>query len=282
MSGCFVFCSSFDPSSPHRTTFRYGLAPNAPPVGPPYTARRCCNDPLDALNWQLKQSVAPAEVAAIIVEPILGEGGFLTPPPGFLGGLRSLCDEHGMLLILDEVQSGVARSGTFWAAEQLMEGEPDMVVFAKGIASGYPFAGVATRPDTHTGLAPGTLGGTYGGNPLGCAAAAATLDVIKEERLTENAAARGAQLAAALVRLADKYPIVDVRGRGLMAATEFGGDGVNYGDAARVAKAAIEEGLMLMTAGARETVRFLPPLVVSEAEVEEGVAKFERALGKVF
>ena len=163
-----------------------------------------------------------------------------------------------------------------------MAGEPDMIVFAKGIASGYPFAGVATRADTHAGLAPGTLGGTYGANPLGCAAAAATLDVVQEEGLVANAAARGAQLAERLVRLAGRYPIVDVRGRGLMAATEFGGDGVAAGAATAVVKAAMDEGLMLMTAGARETVRFLPPLVVSEEEVEEGATKFERALGRVF
>lgn len=260
----------------------YKLAPNVPPVGDAYAARMCCGDPQESLKWLLKQTVAPSEVAAIIVEPILGEGGFLTPPPGFLDGLRRTCDEIGALLILDEVQSGVARSGTFWAHSQLMDGEPDAIVFAKGIASGYPFAGVATRADTHSGLALGTLGGTYGGNPLGCAAAAATLDVIRDERLVDNAAARGAQLASALVKLAERYPIIDVRGRGLMAATEFGGAGVRPGAATAVVGAAMEEGLMLMTAGARETVRFLPPLVVSEAEVEEGVGKFEKALGKVF
>lgn len=260
----------------------YKLAPNVPPVGDPYTARMCCGDPQESLKWLLKQTVAPSEVAAIIVEPILGEGGFLTPPPGFLDDLRATCDEIGALLILDEVQSGVARSGTFWAHSQLMDGEPDMIIFAKGIASGYPFAGVATRADTHAGLAAGTLGGTYGGNPLGCAAASATLDVIRDERLVANAAARGAQLAAALVELADRYPIIDVRGRGLMAATEFAGPGVKQGAASAVVAAALHHGLMLMTAGARETVRFLPPLVVSEGEVEEGVGLFEKALGEVF
>ena len=156
----------------------------------------------------------------------------------------------------------------------------------QGIASGYPFAGVATTNGLHAGLAPGTLGGTYGGNPLGCAAAVATLDVIEGEGLLANATARGRQLAEGLVALAARYPIVDVRGRGLMAAAEFGGVGggmdAAYGTAAKVASAAIARGLLLMTAGARETVRFLPPLTVSEGEVEEGLTLFGKALEDVF
>lgn len=263
----------------------YGLAPNQAPFQP-YAARRCCNDPLESLRWLLKQQVAPSEVAAILVEPILGEGGFLTPPPGFLDGLRAVCDEIGALLILDEVQSGVARSGAFWAHSLLMEGAPDAIVFAKGIASGFPLAGVAARAGAHAGLAPGSLGGTYGANPLACAAGVATLDVIRDEGLAANAAARGAQLSEGLVRLAARYPIIDVRGRGLMCAAEFGGRGggvdAEAGVASRVATAALGRGLMVMTAGARETLRFLPPLVVSAAQVEEGLAKFEGALGDVF
>ena len=263
----------------------YGVAPNQAPFAP-YASRACCNDPLDALHWMLKQQVAPNEVAAILVEPILGEGGFLTPPPGFLDGLRKVCDDIGAMLILDEVQSGVARSGAFWAHTLLMDGAPDAIVFAKGIASGFPLAGVATTAAAHDRLAPGSLGGTYGANPLACAAGVATLDVIAEEGLAANAAARGAQLAEGLVSLASRYPIIDVRGRGLMCAAECGGTGggmdAEAGVASAVARAALARGLMLMTAGARETIRFLPPLVVSGAQVEEGLAKFEGALGDVF
>ena len=274
----------------------YGLAPNVPPLGEPYAARTCCQEPLEALRWLLKQQTAPEETAAIIVEPILGEGGFLTPPPGFLDGVRRICDENGVLLILDEVQSGVARSGTFWAHEQLMEGTADILVFAKGIASGFPFAGVASRPELHEGLTAGTFGGTYGGNALGCAAAAATLDVIEEEDLVGKARERGLQLAAGLVDVAGRFPsIVDVRGRGLMAAVEFGGGGggggtsreealktpARPGVAAAVAAAAGERGMILMTAGARESVRFLPPLTVSAAEIDEALDVFEKALSDV-
>jgi 4-aminobutyrate aminotransferase len=280
----------------------YKLAPNVPPVGDPYADRKCCQEPLDALRWLLKQQTAPEETAAIIVEPILGEGGFLTPPPGFLDGVRKICDDNGILLILDEVQSGVARSGTFWAHSQLMEvgSTADILVFAKGIASGFPFAGLASRPELHENLTVGTFGGTYGANALGCAAAAATLDVIEEEDLVGNARERGTQLAAGLVEIAGRFrSIVDVRGRGLMAAVEFGGGGVNGGGggggsveealripakpgiASAVAAAAGERGMILMTAGARESVRFLPPLTVSAAEVDEALGIFEKALGDV-
>lgn len=291
-------------SAPDGDTW-YKLAPNVPPLGDPYESRKCCQEPLDALRWLLKQQTAPEETAAVIVEPILGEGGFLTPPPGFLDGVRRICDEHGILLILDEVQAGVARSGTFWAHEQLMSpGEKtaaDILVFAKGIASGFPFAGIASRPELHEGLTPGTFGGTYGANALGCAAAAATLDVIADEGLVENARERGKQLAAGLVKIASDASvvppgtIVDVRGRGLMAAVEFGAGGggndakeavfggpARAGVASAVAAACGERGMLLMTAGARESVRFLPALTVSAEEIDEALSIFEAALGDVF
>lgn len=124
----------------------------------------------------------PKDVAAIIVEPILGEGGMLTPPPGFLAALRSICDEHGILLVADEVQSGAGRTGEWWAHEAIDGGamRPDLMVFAKGIASGYPLAGVAAREELTARLAPGVLGGTYGGNAVACAAAVATIEVRGE------------------------------------------------------------------------------------------------------
>jgi 4-aminobutyrate aminotransferase len=268
----------------------YGLAPRLGGAGfPPFADRRCCNEPLDALAWQLKQQVPASEVAAIVVEPILGEGGFLTPPPGFMDGLRGLCDSIGALLVVDEVQSGAGRTGAWWGHSHVMEGSPDIMVFAKGIASGFPFAGVAARPGLHERIAAGSMGGTYGGNPMAAAAASATIDVIEGEGLMANATARGRQLAAGLVRLATEvFPgaIVDVRGRGLMLAVEFGdGSGgldARPGTATAVAAAAGKRGLMVMTAGAREALRFLPPLIISEAEVEEALAAFEGALGDVF
>ena len=271
----------------------YGLAPRLGAPGfPAFADRVCCNEPLDALKWQLKQSVPASEVAAVIVEPILGEGGFLTPPPGFLDALRRLTSDIGALLIIDEVQSGAGRSGAWWGHSHVMDGDgeagADLMVFAKGIASGFPFAGVAARHGLHDRVAVGSMGGTYGGNPLACAAAAATIDVIEDEGLLANAASRGRQLAAGLVSLAGTYPaIIDVRGRGLMLAVEVGGGGPRGldappGTATAVARAAGGRGLMVMTAGAREALRFLPPLTISEAEVEEALAAFGGALEDVF
>lgn len=264
----------------------YEVAPNVPPLGKPYAERRCCGGPLEQLEWMLKTHSAPSETAAIIIEPILGEGGFLTPPPGFLSALRALCDKHGMLLIFDEVQCGVARTGRWWGHQDLTEAQPDMLMFAKGIASGFPFAGVSARPELYSKMSPGMMGGTYGGSALGCAAAAATIDAIEEDGMLQNAAERGQQLTQGLLRLAQKYPIIDVRGRGLMLAAEFGGaDGslaARPHTAADLTHAAAQRGMLLMGAGARETIRFLPPLNISAAEVEEGLHIFERCLEDVF
>eukprot|EP00884_Botryococcus_braunii_P016731 jgi/Botrbrau1/3741/Bobra.0363s0020.1 len=264
----------------------YKVAPNVPPVGEQYEARRCCGSPLQSLEWLFKQQSHPDETAAIIVEPILGEGGFLTPPPGFLDAVRAYCNKHNIVFIIDEVQGGVARTGKWWAHQHVMEGHPDIMIFAKGIASGYPFAGLAVKPHMFDGLALGTMGGTYGGNPLGCAIACATLDVIEEEGLLENAAKRGLQLQQGLVELAKRFPITDVRGRGLMSAIEFGApDGsltAPAGVATAVSRAALDRNMLLLTAGARETVRFLPPLTVSAAEINEALEKLEGSLVQVF
>ncbi|KAK9833580.1 hypothetical protein WJX81_008310 [Elliptochloris bilobata] len=263
------------------------VAPNTPPYQP-YSARRCCNGPLEAMEWVLKQQTAPSETAAVIVEPILGEGGFLTPPPSFLPGLRKLCDKHGLLLILDEVQSGVARTGKWWGHQHMLgeDEQPDIMTFAKGIAAGFPFAGLAMKDHVKENLVPGTLGGTYGGGPLACAAAVATLDVIEGEGLLQNAEARGRQLVAGLLELANRFPIIDVRGRGLMVAAEFGApDGglkAPYGLAAKVTKACGKRNMILLSAGARETVRFLPPLTVNEAEIDTALGILSEALEEVF
>lgn len=264
----------------------YTVAPCTPPLGRPYEQRQCCNSPLDALKWMLKMQTAPQETAAIILEPVLGEGGFQTPPPGMLRALRDLCDEHGMLLIFDEVQAGMGRTGKWWSHQLLGDVQPDMMLFAKGIASGFPFAGIASRPELYDKMVPGMMGGTYGGSTLGCAAAVATIDIITEEHLLENAQQRGLQLARGMLDLAQRYPIVDVRGRGLMVAAEFGGrDGglsAEPGVAARVTRAASKHGMLLLTAGARESIRMLPPLNVSSTEIDEALQKLELSLRDVF
>ena len=273
----YPYCLHFKARTPATG---YELAPS---VGEAYARRGCCGGPLEALEWMLKMHTAPQETAAILIEPILGEGGFLTPPPGFLDALRALCDKHGMLLIFDEVQAGVGRTGTWWAHQQLGGAAPDLMTFAKGVASGFPFAGVAARPELFKNMSPGMLGGTYGGNTLGCAAAAATIDVIREEGLLDNVRARGAQLMRGLVDIAARNPsIKDVRGRGLMVAAELGAaDGsfpAPYGLAGKVTAAAGRRDMLLLSAGARETIRFLPPLIVGEKEIDDALRIFEESL----
>jgi len=263
----------------------YHVAPYCQPFDEP-SKRVCCNAPLEALEQMLIQTTAPSETAAIILEPILGEGGFLTPPPGFMGALRRICDKHGILLIADEVQSGAGRTGTWWGHQQFEESKPDLMIFAKGIASGYPFAGVAARDGFFDKLVPGTMGGTYGGNAVSCAAAAATIDAIVEDGMLDNAKARGQQLMQGLARLSSSYPITDIRGRGLMVGLEFGGkDGsrnAEKGVVGKVMKAAFKRNLLTMGAGARESMRILPPLNVSKEEIEHGLEGFEGALKDVF
>lgn len=261
----------------------YLLAPSVEGVGPSYADRGCCNGPLEALEWMLTMHTAPQETAAILIEPILGEGGFLTPPPGFLDALRALCDKHGILLIFDEVQAGMGRTGTWWAHEQLCEANPDLMTFAKGIASGFPFAGVAARPETFRNMSPGMLGGTYGGNTLGCAAATATIDVIREEGLLDNARERGAQLMRGLLDIAARNPAIrDVRGRGLMVAAELGAADGGFpspsGLAGKITAAAGRRDMLLLSAGARETIRFLPPLIVGEKEIDDALRIFRESL----
>ncbi|KAK9814300.1 hypothetical protein WJX72_003610 [[Myrmecia] bisecta] len=260
----------------------YSLAPSIDD----YDRRICCNGPQEALNWMLKQQTAPGDTAAIIVEPILGEGGFLTPPPNFFPTLRELCDKHGMLLIIDEVQSGVGRTGKWWGHQHFPGAEADIMLFAKGIASGFPFAGLVTKEHLGRGMDPGTMGGTYGGSVLGCAAACATLDAIQDEKMLDNARERGKQLVQGLLKFTEKYPIIDIRGRGLMVAAEFGGkDGslsAEYGVASAVTKACGKRNMILLTAGARETIRFLPPLNVKKEEIEEALQILGEALADVF
>jgi 4-aminobutyrate aminotransferase len=240
----------------------------------------CCGDPLEGIRTMLKEQTAPQDTAAIVIEPILGEGGYVPTPPGFLPALRKLCDEHGIFLVCDEVQSGMARTGKFWAVnhESVV---PDVIVFAKGIASGVPLSGIATKPGYMLKSPPGSMGGTYGATAVSAAAAVATIEVIQEEKLAENAAQRGVQLMSGLKKLQKEFPehIADVRGRGCMVGLEFAypaGSGI----AGAVTAACMEEGLMLLTTGWRETIRFIPPLVVSEKEMDTGLELFRKGMTK--
>ncbi|UCH87385.1 MAG: aminotransferase class III-fold pyridoxal phosphate-dependent enzyme, partial [Dehalococcoidia bacterium] len=227
----------------------------------------------------------PEETAAILVEPVLGEGGYLVPPTSFLRGLREICDEHDLLLILDEVQSGFGRNGRFFALE-LFGVVPDILVMAKGLASGMPLSGIAARRELMDRWRPGTHGGTYGGNALACAAAEATVRVLQEEGLVENAARLGEKLLGRLRALQDGYPgLGDVRGLGLMVGVEFvvtGGRTPDKNRAKAIQRACLKEGLLLLTCGTDENIiRWIPPLVIGDGELEAALDIFQRALESV-
>jgi 4-aminobutyrate aminotransferase len=238
---------------------------------------------LEELRFLLQTQSAPVETAAIFVEPVLGEGGYVVPPPSFLPGLRQICDEHGILLVLDEIQSGCGRTGRFFAFEHFGV-EPDVLIMAKGLGSGFPISGIAAPGVFTEKWMVGTHGGTYGGNPVGCAAAEATVRVLLEEKLVENAARRGAQLMDGLHELQARYPVMgDVRGLGLMVGVEFTDPKTRKPDAGfakRVLQHCLEEGrLIMMGCGPHgNTVRWIPPLIVTEAQIEEGLAIFEKAV----
>ncbi len=241
---------------------------------------------LRRLDAMLTTHVDPGQVAAVIVEPILGEGGFVVPPPDFLPALRALCDRIGALLIVDEVQTGFGRTGRFFATEHAGI-EPDLMVVGKSLAAGLPLAGVVGRREVFAPVHPGALGGTYPGNPVACAAALAVLDVIKEERLVERAGRLGVLLRDRLAALGRRYPLIgDVRGLGAMMAIELVRDRTTKAPAAAETSAvlahALSQGVLLLRAGVYGNVlRFLMPLVIPEALLEEGLLALDRSLAAV-
>ncbi|CAG0926393.1 4-aminobutyrate aminotransferase [Thermoflexales bacterium] len=238
---------------------------------------------LRELKRLLKSQTAPEETACIVVEPVLGEGGYVVPPVEFMRELRVLCDQSGVLLVADEVQSGVGRTGKWFASEHF-DVEPDVLITAKGLASGMPLSALVTRQDLMLKWIAGSHGGTYGGNAVACAAAVATLRVIKEEYLLDNVNARSEQLLAGLRRLQQDFSVIgDVRGKGLMVATEFTRNGEPDTTTSKaVVKAAFDRGLMLLTCGTYDNViRWIPPLVVNEQELDEALKIFAAALDAV-
>ncbi|MCP4169091.1 MAG: acetyl ornithine aminotransferase family protein [Chloroflexi bacterium] len=226
-------------------------------------------------------TVPADEVAAIIVEPIQGEGGYIVPPDSFLPGLRSLCDRHGILLVFDEVQTGMGRTGKLFASQH-WQVEPDIICLAKGIASGMPLGAIIARSEVMT-WPPGAHASTFGGNPLSCAAAMATLDLL-ENGMVESAASSGDYLKSRLCAMANKYPqIGDVRGKGLMVGAEFVTNVTSKEPAPelrdQVVQQAFEHGLLLLGCGPN-SVRFIPALNIPRPLLGEGLTLFERALGE--
>ena len=227
----------------------------------------------------------PDDIAAFLVEPILGEGGYIVPPDGFLPALREIADRHGILLITDEVQTGFGRTGRFFASEWT-DTAPDIVVMAKGIASGLPLSGLMARRSLIDAFPPGAHGGTYGGNAVACAAALATLDVIHDEGLVDNARRQGERLLAGLQEVAASVDsVAEARGRGLMVGLEFA-DPVSLRPRPDLAKrllgGALERHLLLLSCGIYgHVVRFIPPLMTTDAEVDSAVDTVARTLAEL-
>jgi 4-aminobutyrate aminotransferase len=246
------------------------------------TPEACAQEALDDIERLFEHVIAPEEVAAILAEPIQGEGGYVIPPRSWLAGLRELCDRHGILLILDEVQTGFGRTGE-WFAAQALGVEPDIVCLAKSIAGGFPLGATAARRDLMNRWGAASHGTTFGGSPVSCAAALANLDVIREEKLLENARVLGDYLKQALVALKEKCPVIgDVRGIGLMEAVEFVKPGTkepNPEAARRVMQRALDGGMVLYPCGHwSQTVRIIPPLIITRAQLDEGLEIFRHAV----
>jgi 4-aminobutyrate aminotransferase len=225
-------------------------------------------------NTLFKYEVAPSEVAAVFVEPIQGEGGYLVPPIEWMVRLRELCDRHGILVVADEVQSGAGRTGKMWAIEHAGV-RPDILITAKGLASGLPLGAFVARAELMEHWTPGSHGSTYGGSPVPCAAGLATLEVIRSEGLLENATKQGDVLMSGLRELQERFPkqLVDVRGLGLMIGTEYATPDVT----AAVQREAFKRGLLMLDCG-EKSIRLSPPLVITAEQASVGLQILGEAL----
>jgi len=255
--------------------------PMAYPFRWPGGPAACAADALNVITDLIHAQIGEQNVAAVVIEPIQGEGGFIVPPDGFLTGLATFCTENGIVFVADEVQSGFCRTGDWFAVDH--EGVvPDLVLTAKGIAGGLPLAGVTGRAELMDAVHVGGLGGTFGGNPVACAAALGAMETMAKEDLPAAARRIGDIMLPRLRQLADREPAIgDVRGRGAMIAIELVRPGTLEPDgaaAAAVAKACHAAGLMVLTCGTYGNVmRFLPPLVMNEALLNEGLSVLEDA-----
>ncbi|EJU04365.1 acetylornithine aminotransferase [Dacryopinax primogenitus] len=294
-----------------KTIYSLGQGPLMPGVFPmpfPYwhqlgltpeaTEEEMVRSCLYQLQLILAQQSAPSDTAAILLESVLGEGGYVPAPPSFLRGLREVCDKHGILLIIDEVQAGWARTGKMFCIEHSGV-KPDVMITAKGLANGFPLSAIVTRKELADVQAPGTMGGTYNGNAVSCAAAIAVTKVVQEEKVLENVAARSVELISALKEMQSSPAlnglIADVRGLGLMIGVEFNSPNPSVaGDlpanivpsapanaASRIANKCLEKGMLILTTSVYEVIRFIPTLNVTEDELKEGLRIFKEACEEV-
>lgn len=280
-----------------KAIYRTGLDPFLPsiyhvPYADPYHSSHpdnptlCVEESLAQLQILLKRIIAPSQVAAVIVEPIQGEGGYIVPPKEFLKRLREICTSNGMLLIFDEVQSGFGRTGE-WFAAQAFDITPDVMAIAKGIASGFPLGAVCARSELMSRWEPTVHGTTFGGNPVSCAAAVATIDTIRDEGLLQNAKKSGEYLLSRLKELKAKHKVIgDARGLGLMTAIEFIVPGTDREPNSAAAKKFLNEclsrGLLMYPCGLYgQVVRLAPPLNVTRQQIDEAMSIADESLSVV-
>jgi 4-aminobutyrate aminotransferase len=259
-----IYGGRFGPFVPgiHFAPFPYST--QLPGVEQKDMVRHC----LERFDMLLKQQTTPQDTAAVIIEPVLGEGGYVPAPVEFLKGLKERCDKHGILFIADEVQTGFGRTGTMFYVEQAQI-VPDILISAKGLASGMPLSMIVTKKKLMENQPAGSMGGTYAGNPVSCASAIATLEVFEKEKVLENVNLRSKQLFSELKKIQNQYDFIqDVRGAGLMIGLEFRNKKSSQLIGPEIARLAKQKGLMLMTTSAFDCLRLIPPLTISEQEVE--------------
>ncbi|EIW70573.1 4-aminobutyrate transaminase [Tremella mesenterica] len=266
-------------------------------VSPSTSEEELCRMAFHQLDLVLKQQTAPSDTAAIIIEPVQGEGGYVPCPPKFLHYLREVCDKHSILLIIDEVQTGFYRTGKYFAIQHSGV-RPDLMIFAKGIANGFPISGIVGSKKVMNCMPVGSMGGTYAGNPVCCAAGVAAQEVYKTGHIAENVAERSAEMRSVLESLAKSsktsHLIIDTRILGLMGAIEFRSpsspltmEGISQNQnvpkdiGKRVQKCCLDKGMLILTTSCFDTIRFIPPLIISEKEMEEGMSIFRDAVETV-
>lgn len=246
-----------------------------------HSFNNCCQDPINQLELLLKQQSAPGDTAAIVIEGVLGEGGFVFSPPGYLQKAREICDKHNILLIIDEVQSGYGRTGKMFAIEHYNV-RPDIMVIAKGIANGFPLSGIVSTKALMDTQPPGSMGGTYAGNAVSSAAAVAVLQAFKDEKILDNVNARGSEPLSMLhetqTSSSTKQIVHDVRGKGLMLALECV-PGHDY--ASKIQAKCMEKGMLVLTTSIYDTLRFLPPLNISKDDMQQGCSIIRQAIEEV-
>lgn len=246
-----------------------------------YNFDNCCQDPVLQLELLLKRESAPSDTAAIFIEPVLGEGGYVPASKDYLRRVREICDKHNILLVADEVQTGFGRTGKMFAVEH-WNVRPDILIMAKGIANGFPLSGIVSRKELMDKQAPGSMGGTYAGNAISCAAGVAVANAFHDEKILANVNARGPELVSMLQACASdpqtKKIIYDVRGLGLMLALECQPGG-NY--ATRIQQKCMEKDMLILTTSIYDTIRFIPPLNISQEDMQKGVGIIREAIEEV-